>query len=53
MTDGKVTNHSAVATKSATTTITSLRDDKETAICRGYQRNPLTLATRSKCRTNL
>jgi hypothetical protein len=53
MTDGKVTNHSAVATKSATTTITSLRDDKETAICRGYQRNPLTLSTRSKCRTNL
>jgi hypothetical protein len=31
--------------------ITSLRDDEETAACRGYQRNLLTLSTPSKNRT--
>jgi hypothetical protein len=37
--------------KAAATAITSLRDDEETAACRGYQRNLLTLSTRSKSRT--
>jgi hypothetical protein len=31
--------------KAATTVITSLRDDEESAICRSYQRNLLTLST--------
>jgi hypothetical protein len=39
--------------KAATTAFTSLRDDEETAACRGYQRNPLTLSTRSRNRTNV
>jgi hypothetical protein len=53
MTDEKFTSHSVVATKSATTTLTSFRDDEETETCRGYQRDPLTLSTRSKSRTNV
>jgi hypothetical protein len=37
----------------ATTAFTSLRDDEETAACRGYQRNSLTPSTRSKSGTNV
>ncbi len=36
-----------------TTALISLRDDEEIAVCRGYQRNPLTLSTRSKSRTTV
>ena len=44
------------ASKAATTAITSItsfRDDEETAACRGYQINLLTLSTRAKNRTKV
>jgi len=39
--------------KPATSAITSLRHDEETARCHGYQRNPLTLSTPAKNRTTV